>query len=273
MDGLRKITNLRLLRLIRGNSARHLNFISDIPIVSLPPLLTTLSADGPMIRCSILLFCASSFLNGATVANGSFETGDLTGWTHGGYVDWHYPPAVRTSGHRPTFADFFTTQPTEGGQVFSHVFDSDGLADPWLGQAIGIVNAGEILRFDYRLGWAYMRPASASLNRAFLVRLLDADTGDLLESEIVFNATQTQMLDTGPRTHGLDLTPHAGRNARVEFVLQVPERFSGPGHFQLDNVRIIPEAGTSVFLIIGSVCLSCRRTRSRTSRNESVDRY
>lgn len=211
----------------------------------------------------ILLICAVSRLDGSVIVNGSFETGNLSGWTTGGYIDPFYAPAVRGSGQRPSFAQFFTTLPTDGTKVFSQVFDSDATADPWLGQGIGMVQSGDLLSFDYRLGWDYTQGRPATMTRSFLVKVFDTDTMELLFSEEVFNADLSQMtvLDTGPLTHSLDLTPYAGRNARVEFVLHVPELHTGPGHFQLDNVQVVPEVGTWSILLVGAASFACRRTR------------
>ena len=49
-------------------------------------------------------------------------------------------------------------------------------------------------------------------------------------------ATTTTNLDTGPMSSTIDLLPYAGSSVVVNFMATVPESFTGPAHFQLDNV-------------------------------------
>lgn len=211
-----------------------------------------------------LCFVASARSDGATVLNGSFESGNLDGWISGGYSDFFYQPAVRGGGQRPQFADFFMTVPTQGEYVFSHVFDSDGGAAPWLGQTIGVILPGETLSFDYRIGYDFSQGATASMQRSFVIRLVDVDSGDVLGGEEVYRTSFSPrtLLDSGPLSHSVDLDPFAGRNARVEFLLDVREAHTGPGHFQLDNVRIVPEVGAPFLSMLGAMSVVCRRSRS-----------
>ena len=60
--------------------------------------------------------------------------------------------------------------------------------------------------------------------------------------------------DTGPLSGSLDLSPFAGTDARVNFTWFIPDAFSGPANFQLDNVAIVPEP-TSLLIVLSSLGL------------------
>ena len=55
--------------------------------------------------------------------------------------------------------------------------------------------------------------------------------------------------DTGPLHGAVDLSPAAGNAVRVSFDWFIPDSFSGPGFFQLDNVYLNSQRST-IFLPI-----------------------
>ena len=129
-----------------------------------------------------------------------------------------------------------------------------------LSQDIGTVLAGETLSFDYRAGWDIF---GGTLDRTFLVQIEPGGGGAPLASYNIFtavsgtNSYNGSNSDTGSLTATIDLSSFAGSAIRTSFLWNIPESFTGPGNFQLDNVKIaagstaVPEPFTIIGTIIG----------------------
>lgn len=104
---------------------------------------------------------------------------------------------------------------------------------------------------------------AATLDRTFSLQIEPGGGGASLASYNILTALAgtTSGLgpntDTGPLTRTIDLTPFAGSSIRAAFVWNIPESFTGPANFQLDNVRIVsgsvPTAVPEPFTIIGTL--------------------
>ena len=77
----------------------------------------------------------------------------------------------------------------------------------------------------------------ATIDRTFDVVVRDPSTGAQLQSFNLLTATaNTTLLDTGPMTGSVDLAAFLGQTVTVSFEWTIPEAFTGPAHFQLDNI-------------------------------------
>ena len=207
-------------------------------------------------------------LYAAGVANGSFETGDFAGWIATDKGAPFEPLAVLPAG-TVTFLDGFLSPnvviPSDGIFAANHGFDGGtGGATISLAKDIGVISGGDVLTFDYRAGWDLISFCGGCGPRTFDVSVEPAGGGGALTTINVLTAlpgTDTSggpNSDTGPLSGMLDLSPFAGTDARVNFTWFIPDAFSGPANFQLDNVAIVPEP-TSLFLVLWSFGLLIRR--------------
>ena len=75
--------------------------------------------------------------------------------------------------------------------------------------------------------------------RIFAVTIEPPGGGPGLATNVIFTAAPgTANFDTGPLTGSVDLSSFASRGIRISFDVVIPESFTGPGFFQLDNVAL-----------------------------------
>jgi hypothetical protein len=92
------------------------------------------------------------------------------------------------------------------------------------------------LQFDYRAGYDIF----GALPRIFEVRIEPSGGGTPLQTTTILTAQPGMpVFDTGPLTGQVDLSPFAGQSIYLRFVWIIPETFTGPASFQLDNVQIL----------------------------------
>ena len=202
------------------------------------------------------------------IVNGSFETGDLTGWTvkeltpasnpnlpisvRGAGVEYPAPtfPAIKF----PIFVtlDYFTSEPTHGQWAVLHDFNGNDTA------TTGFVNRRELyqditlppgtttLQFDYRAAWELFR-FNSTQDRTFDVEIEPAGGGATLLSERILTAfnggweedTDNPSGGSGEYPPGIvDLSAFSGQSVRLKFVWNIPEPGTGFGFFQLDKIRL-----------------------------------
>ena len=208
------------------------------------------------------------------IVNGSFETGDLTGWT----VKELTPasnPSLPLSVHRagveypapqfyawPYILDYFTSAPTDGEYAALNDFNGN---DPSTTGTSQYVNRRELyqdvtlpantttLEFDYRAAWELFRFGSTR-DRTFSVEIEPAGGGvPLLTQTILTAPNETLEEDTENPTGGvgdyppaiIDLSAFSTRSVRLKFVWNIPEPGTGFGFFQLDNIRLNTGAAPS----------------------------
>jgi hypothetical protein len=203
------------------------------------------------------------------IVNGSFETGDLSGWTvkelapksnpslpvsvHGAGVE--YPASTFLAWPYFIFLDYFTSAPTDGQFALLHDFNGD---DPATSGTNQFVNRREVyqdvvlpsntttLEFDYRAAWELFRFGSTQ-DRTFSVEIEPAGGGAALTTQTILIAPNgTYEEDTDNPSGGVgdyppavvDLSAYASQSVRIKFVWNIPEPGTGFGFFQLDNVRL-----------------------------------
>jgi hypothetical protein len=170
-------------------------------------------------------------------ANPSFETGNFGGWIAQDLAVPFFPMTVAGSGIEPGFG-FFLSEPPDGDFAALTGWDGEGPGTIVLAQDIEIPQGATTLEFDYRAAWD-LASFCAQLDRTFAVSIQPAGGGMPLEpAQVILTAPAgTIQLDTGGVTGVADISAHAGSAVRVSFEWSVPENFSGPAFFQLDNLR------------------------------------
>lgn len=179
------------------------------------------------------------------VTNPGFESGTLAGWD---LVDNSTPfIAAGTVGANvdPGFG-FFFSEPTEGSFAFRTGWDGNAGETISIAQDITVAPGLTPLTFDYRAGWDLVTFGGGSLDREFSVVVRDA-VGMVVQSTLVLTAmSQTQNFDTGPMTGSVDLSAFLGQTVNVAFEWTVPETFTGPSVFQLDNISCPNDPGNQI---------------------------
>lgn len=171
--------------------------------------------------------------------NCSFETGDLTGWVTRDVLEPEYPLSVAGLGATSGYG-FFTSMPTDGSLALVTGFDGRGPGVISASQILEIpASAKMALKFDYRAAWDLTY--GAMRDRTFSVVISKPDGQPILVDTVLTATANTRRADTGliPRT--VDLGMAAGQKIELEFLWDVPEAHTGPGFFQIDNVRIVPQ--------------------------------
>ncbi len=200
------------------------------------------------------------------IVNGSFETGDLSGWTvkeldtasnpnmqlkvDGAGVQF---PTDCLQVDYYTCLDFFGSEPTDGQYAAMHDFNGDDPSTPpssfvnrrELYQDVTLPTEAVTLLFDYRAAWELYRFGS-TMDRTFSVEIEPAGGGTPLLAQTVLTALNGGYeLDTQNPAGGgsyppgaVDVSSFAGQDVRIKFVWNIPEPATGFGFFQLDNVRI-----------------------------------
>jgi hypothetical protein len=187
------------------------------------------------------------------IKNGSFETGTFADWiTQDAPPDpgtpLRVPLAVKRAG--ATSPDFvagtsFSSQPTHGEFAAVHGFDGAGSDGPAIriAQDILVTADGARIEFDYRAAWDLETYCDACADRVFEVRVEEDGGGVTLLTQTVLTLRALHSeVDTGPRSGSIDLGDFVGRRVRLSFDFAVPDHFSGPAFFQLDQVRAAPSA-------------------------------
>jgi hypothetical protein len=203
------------------------------------------------------------------LTNGSFETGDFTGWTavqtSAPLVPWTVSSAGAGSGFFPL------TSPQDGIYVAWNGFDGDGPMSFLLYQDVFIPEAGDAtLSWQQRLQWDFALTGAATLPRSLSVALLDPLTSAVLATLFTFSTgTGLVVGDTGWATHVHDVSAYAGQTVRLLFAEFVPESFTGPGQAEFDAISItasVPEPSQLLLVGAGVVAFCLTRRRASGSR-------
>jgi hypothetical protein len=169
------------------------------------------------------------------ITNGSFETGDFTGWVASDIGVPFYLLDVRTAGTSPGFGLLDAT--TEGTWAVTHGFDGGGPGTIDISQDLNIpAGFSAELSFDWRAGWNFL--GTATIPRTFDVVIEPSGGGAPLQTTNILSALPppTTVPDNGPQVAVVDLSAFAGQSIRVKLSSFIPQNFTGPAHLQIDNV-------------------------------------
>jgi len=184
------------------------------------------------------------------VNNPSFETGNFVGWT---IQDLSIPFSalqVGGSGFSPGFG-LFSSAPTDGSFAALHGFDGGGPGTIQIGQELTLPLTIETVNFNYRAGWDMVNYVSTStLPRYFLFRLESPQGSPVMTETVLTAPAGTVNLDTGNKSASVNVTAFAGQSVYLNFVWSIPQHYTGPAFFQIDNVTFdqVTTGPTAVFL-------------------------
>jgi hypothetical protein len=176
------------------------------------------------------------------ITNGSFETGDFSGWkastvSTGGtgtpYEPWTVSP--------PGFGGFdayqiLHTSPQHGTYDAWNSFDGGGPMEFRMYQDISIPSGVSInLSWRDRAQWNYC--CGQTQPRTYQVQLRDPATNAVLTTLYSFSTgVVSNYHETGWLTHNHDISAFAGRTVRIYFLETIPEFFTGPGQIEFDSI-------------------------------------
>jgi hypothetical protein len=226
----------------------------------------------------IPLFLLPIISYSATIINGGFETGDLTGWTLIGETENSFDSRVEGGEFTAATAwannfNFFTPDNMEGNYSFFSGFDGP-VQEITLSQDIGVIDEfTTAVSFNVRAGWDLETYAGQSgytviEDREIKVVITDNETGETLVSQSLFNAVGGEkILDSGVLNVGINFQNIVGSDVTMAFVQNIPQNYTGPALIQLDDIQLqqtfIPET-SSYALFFGwtallAVVISSRR--------------
>ena len=207
----------------------------------------------------------------AAVVNGSFESGDFTGWTTvttgSPFVDWSVNGAGAGSGF------FAPTSPQAGSFDAWNGFDGSGPMQFQLYQDVSLPLGSTLLGWQDRIQWDFALTSTATQARSYDVEIRDPGTNALLATLYSFSTgTAIQVGDTGWQAHTADVSAFAGSSVRLLFNESSPEAFTGPGQLEVDDVvlqnpsAVVPEPSAWLMATLGAITLVARR-RARTEES------
>ena len=225
----------------------------------------------------IPLFLLPIISYSATIINGGFETGDLTGWTLIGETENSFDSRVEGGDFTAATAwannfNFFTPDNMEGNYYFFSGFDGP-VQEITLSQDIGVIDEfTTAVSFNVRAGWDLETYAAQSgyaviEDREIKVVITDNTTQQTLLSQSLFNAVGGEkVLNSGLQTVGINFQNIVGSDVTMSFVQNIPQGYTGPALIQLDNIQLqqtfVPESG-SYALFAGIIALSLIAIRRR----------
>lgn len=175
------------------------------------------------------------------LTNGSFETGDFTGWTVNSTTGcqtwqvWSSPAAPCFIGSWPGFPTSLSA--VDGTDFASVTWDGAADSNPELSQTVSIPsNTTDTLAWSDNASWDIFDPASAP--RVESVEIVGGSPAAVLQTFTIQSLTPGITGTTDWVARSLDLSAYAGQTVTIVFHLSVPETFTGPAVFAIDGVTL-----------------------------------
>jgi hypothetical protein len=178
------------------------------------------------------------------VENGSFETGDFTGWnvstasTGGEGTPFRFWSVSQSGAGGFQGYGILPTAPQDGAYVAWHGFGGGGPLEFRMYQDV-LIPAGAMLNLTWkdRVQWNFC--CGATLPNSYDVQLRDPSTNAVLTTLYTFSTGAASGYHrVGWQSHGYDLSAYAGQTVRIFFVQTVTEYFTGPGQVELDAISL-----------------------------------
>lgn len=212
----------------------------------------------------------STFTNANLITNGSFETGDLSGWTTSGLGDagtcptnnrdWNVSSSSSTGCSN-------VSNPVDGSFAAYNMMDGESPLQYALSQQI-FLDAG---LQTANLSW--MQTASWSfggLPRVFDINLLDSSGSTQLANLYSQSYNSTGSFDW--EVKDIDvlslISGYQGQTVTIAFVTTIPQVWTGPAGFGIDAISLditssVPEPSTIAILTLGLFGLIPRKLKKK----------
>jgi len=194
------------------------------------------------LSCAAWLCCTASGAF-AQIENGSFETGDFTGWTVSAPLA-SYPPLVVAAGYPHVFP-FQPTTPSDGAFSMVTGWDQSGPGEAAVAQDVTLGPCDATLRFEWRADYQ----ESWGDTCVFRVDVEPAGGGAPLARTVVHTIAPFSFVSTGMLAAEIDVSAFAGSTVRVSLETQNQGPVFGPSYFQMrlevDHLRIDGLAASS----------------------------
>ncbi len=210
-------------------------------------LPVTLSLDIDSFDCldlgenTVTLTVTETLPNVDLMINGSFESGDFSGWTVVENANPFLPWTVGGGGG--SGSGFFPDAlPIDGSFLAYNGFDG-APGEMYISQDIMVPNSGGTLNWSENIDYE-LASFGATQDRIYEVQIRDASNNIL---EVAYQrVAQAGVIDNDNvwDSHTFDMAAYAGQSIHITFWQQIPENFTGPAKFALDNVEFL--AGGSV---------------------------
>jgi hypothetical protein len=198
------------------------------------------------------------------LTNGSFETGDFTGWTvletGAPFSPWQVTGASFGGGF-----GMFPTDPQDGSFEAWNGFDGAGPMEFLMCQDVTIPGdvSSAVLEWSDRVQWNFGPGAEALLPRIYTVEIRDPGTEAILSTLLSFSTGVQAGFptgDTGWQMRSADLSAFTGSTVRVTFRQQIPENFTGPGQIEFDRISLLTSELDEVFANVDQYILDFSAT-------------
>jgi len=183
-----------------------------------------------MLVIPLLLVAPAS----AQVVNGSFETGDIEGWSVSGDGP-AMPPQVVHAGTPGPFG--LASQPTDGEHSVLAAIDGAGSGQSVLSQHLAIPGSRAVLLVDYVARWNLLE-SPGFFGDVHFEATLWGQSGWLNAWRIAEVIGGTASLDADRVTAAIDLSKHAGEGLQLDLAWNSFQSFTGLASFELDNLRL-----------------------------------
>lgn len=176
------------------------------------------------------------------IANGSFETGDFSGWTTSsttGCQGWEVlsSPSSTFCFHGK-YGCPSSISAAKGSHFADVTWDGAGGSDPMLSQTVVLPRDSKV-----KLSWSdntcwNLRIAPVTMARVEYVDILNGSGSAILHSYTIQTLRPHTKGHTGWVSRNLALSRYAGKTVQIRFRLTVPESFSGPANFAIDAIAL-----------------------------------
>ncbi len=187
--------------------------------------------------CTLMLAAAASATPPNLITNGDFETGTYAGWSATTTLapplcPWQFTVCGYFGGLSPA---------GDGGSSYAdNGFDGEGPGTFTLSQNVTIPSGASAT-----LSWEDdVRASYGGASRTLEVDIQNASGSTTLATVYSYTVPQG-FVDTGWVQHSVDLSTFAGQTVKVAFVETVPESFTGPAEYNLDNVSLLAGSASS----------------------------
>lgn len=191
-----------------------------------------------------ILFLPQTDFSQELLINGSFETGNFTGWT---------AISTQTENYCTNWVAATTdtgclaiVTPQDGSRVALNGFDGTG-GEFRLYQDVALP-AGMSIRLTFRFR-AYWDIFAGNQPRTFQAQIRDT-SNNLLQTLYTFttNNIGAGQQDSGWITQQIFIPQYAGQTVRLYFVETIPQLYTGPAHIEIDGIKLeaFPPTAASV---------------------------